>query len=240
VVQMYNFTASLVVGLLIIAVYTFWLRSASGQQSIPSVAWQTALSIEEAIVAGLMALAFYTGVAAVLLNLFESPVSITTWSGPLATLITGFGYIAFDIHLYRRWQQDIPGARDARRGFVFALLGAGVLATAIGGAFALYSVISNALGSPLDNWQHLARAGAAAVAVGLVILVVYFVLANRQKLLARTTKSAAQMEPPVTPAPVVTAAVESPTVEEVLDELLSGKLSRDEAAARIREIAGVR
>lgn len=190
--------------------------------------------------AGLMAIAFYTGVALVLLNLFESPVSITTWSGPLASLITGIGYVGFDIHLYRRWKQDVPGAIDARRGFVFALLGGGVLATAIGGAFALYTVISNALGSPLDNWQHLARAGAAAVAVGLVILVVYLVLANRQKLLVRTSKTAAQVEPPVVPAPVVTTPVEQRTIEEVLDELLAGKLSRDEAATRIREIPVVK
>lgn len=240
VVQMYNFTASLVIGLLVIAVYTLWLRSATSQQSIPAVAWQIALSIVEAIVAGLMALAFYTGLALVLLNLFESPVSITTWSGPLASLITGIGYIAFDIHLYRRKQQDVPGAMDARRGFVFALLGAGVLATAIGGAFALYTAISNALGSPLDNWQHLARSGAAAVVVGLGILVVYFVLANREKLLVRTSKSAAQVGPSVAPASLVTTPVEHPTIEEVLDELLSGKLSRDEAAARIREIAAVK
>jgi hypothetical protein len=239
VVQTYNFTASLVVGLLVVAVYTLWLRSATSQQSIPSVAWQTALSIEEAIVAGLMALAFYTGVAAALLNLFESPVSINTWSGSLALLITGIGYIAFDIHLYRRWKQDVPGAKYARRGFVFTLLGAGVLATAIGGAFALYTVISNALGSPLDNWQHLARAGASAVVVGLVILVVYFVLANRQKLLVRTSKSAAQVEPPVTSAPAAGETAESLTIEGVLDALLAGKLSRDEAAARIHELAGV-
>ncbi len=240
VVQMYNFTSSLVVGLLVIAVYTLWQRSATSQQPVSSVAWQTALSIEEAIVAGLMALAFYTGLALVLLNLFESPVSINTWSGPWASLITGIGYIAFDIHLYRRRQQDVPGAVDARRGFVFALLGGGVLATAIGGAFALYTVISNALGSPLDNWQHLARSGAAAVAVGLAILIVYFVLANREKLLVRTAKSAAPVEPPVVPAPVVTPPVDHLTIEEVLDELLSGKLSRDEAAARLHEIAGMR
>jgi hypothetical protein len=244
VVQTYNFTASLVVGLLVVAVYMLWLRSATSQQSIPSVAWQTALSIEEAIVAGLMAFAFYTGVAAVLLNLFESPVSITTWSGPLASLITGIGYIAFDIHLSRRWKQDVPGAREARRGFVFALLGAGVLATAIGGAFALYAVISNALGSPLDNWQHPARVGAAAVAVGLVILVVYFVLANREKLLVRVSKSVPpageEAKPALTEAQTVPVTGGEPvkyaTVEDVLDELLTGKLSRDEAAARIREI----
>ena len=240
VVQMYNFTASLVVGLLVIVVYTLWLRSATSQLSMPSEAWQTALSIQEAIVAGLMALAFYGGVAAVLLNLFESPVSITMWSGSVAALVTGIGYIAFDFHLYRRWKQDVPGAMDARRGFVLALLGGGVLATAIGGAFALYAVISNALGSPLNNWQHPARAGAAAAVVGLVILVVYLVLANRQQLLARTDKSAAQAGPSVAPAPVVTTPVEHLTIEEILDELLAGNLSRDEAAARIREIPVVK
>jgi hypothetical protein len=36
------------------------------------------------------------------------------------------------------------------------------------------------------------------------------------------------------------ATVETPTIEGVLDALLAGKLSRDEAAARIREIAGVK
>jgi len=237
VVQTYNFTASLVVGLLVMAVYALWLRGATSQQAIPVVAWQTALSIEEAIVAGLMAITFYAGVAALLLNLFEAPVSVQTWAGSLASLITGIGYIAFDVHLYRRWKQDVSGAREARRGFVFVLLGTGVLSTAIGGAIALYTVISNALGSPLDNWQHLARAGAATVVVGLVILVVYFVLANRQKLLARTSKSAALVESPVAPASIAAVTVESPTIEGVLDALIAGRLSRDEAAARIREIA---
>jgi hypothetical protein len=32
--------------------------------------------------------------------------------------------------------------------------------------------------------------------------------------------------------------MEHSTIEDVLDELLTGKLSRDEAATRIREIAG--
>lgn len=240
VVQTYNFTASLFVGLLIMVVYTLWLRGATSLQAMPAVAWQTALSFEEAIVAGLMALAFYAGFAAVLLNLFESPVSISTWAGPLASLITGAGYIAFDVHLYRRWKQHAPGAWEARRAFVFMLLGTGVLSTAIGGAFALYTVISNALGSPLDNWQHLARAGAAVVVVGMVILAVYFVLANRQKLLARTGKSGTQVEPSVASASPLAAAVASPTIEGVLDALIAGQLSRDEAAARIREIAAVK
>ena len=240
VIQTYNFTASLIVGLLVVAVYTLWLRSAANLQSIPSTAWQTALSIQEAIVAILMALAFYSGVALVLLDLFEAPVSMTTWAASLASLITGAGYIALDIHLYRRRKQDVAGAEIARRGFVFALLGGGVLATAIGGAFALYATISAALGSPLDNWQHLARSGAAAVIVGLVILAIYFVLANREKLLVRSRKHAAQVESPVAPAPQVeVTGMAHFTIEDILDELLRGKLSRDEAATRIREMVGV-
>ncbi len=121
-----------------------------------------------------------------------------------------------------------------------------MLATAIGGAFALYAVISNALGSPLDNWQHLARAGASAVAVGLIILAVYFVLANREKLFVRTGKSAAVVagmpEPASAEAQTLPVSMAPPrfTIEAVLDELLSGKLSRDEAAARIREITVAR
>ena len=213
---------------------------------MPSAAWQTALSIEEAILAVLMALAFYTGVALVLLNLFEAPVSASSWAVSLASLITGVGYIALDIHVYRRREQNIPGAEIGRRAFVYALLGGGVLATAIGGAFALYAVISNALGSPLDNWQHLARAGASAVAVGLIILAVYFVLANREKLFVRAGKSAAVVAgmpgPASSEAQTLPASMAPPrfTIEAVLDELLSGKLSRDEAAARIREITSVR
>lgn len=256
VVQTYNFTASLITGLSIVAVYTLWIRSSTRQQSIPSTAWQTALSIAEAILAGLMALAFYSGAALVLLNILESPVSTTTWANALASLITGVGYIALDIHIYRRRERNIPGANDARRAFAFALLGGGVLATAIGGAFALYAVISAALGSPLDNWQHQARAGASAAAVGLVILVVYFVLANREKLFVRSARGVVKVESPVAPAPVVemtepaladaqTSPVPVATmahlgIEAVLDELLTGKLSRDEAATRIREITGVK
>ena len=240
IVQTYNFTAALVVGLPVMAVYTLWLRGATSLQSVPSVAWQTALSIQEAIVAGLMALAFYAGAAATLLNLFESPVSIRIWAGSLAPLITGIGYIAFDVHLYRRWNQDVAGAREARRGFVFVLLGTGMLSTAIGGAFALYTVISSALGSPLNDWQHLARVGASVVAVGLFILVVYFVLSNRQKLLARTSKNAAQVALPATSAPEEMEALASPTIEGVLDALLAGKLSREQAATQIREMMSVK
>ena len=165
------------------------------------------------------------------------------WSGSLALLITGSGYIVFDVHLYRRRKQDVPGAEIARRGFVFALLGGGVLATAIGGAFALYAVISAALHSPLDNWQHIARSGATDVAVGLAILAVYFVLANREKLLVRSGKGSvtiAQVAKPEMAEETQTSPATHATIEEVLDELLTGKLSRDEAATRIREIAEVR
>jgi hypothetical protein len=66
------------------------------------------------------------------------------------------------------------------------------------------------------------------------------VLANRQQLLLRTGKGAAQAGPQVAQMTGAGAAGEAPTIEGVLDALLAGKLSRDDAAARIREIAGIK
>src|SRR5437588_3182133 len=135
-----------------------------------------------------MAGAFFWGAALVLLNLFELPASPDSWAAALALVITGVAYIALDVHLHRRKQQDVPGAIDARRGFVFALLGGGILAAAIGGAVALYAVITSALGSPFDNWPHAARTGAAALVVGAVMLIVYLWLANRERLFSGLVK----------------------------------------------------
>jgi len=251
----YDFILSILLGLLIAAVYALWLRSGARQDPL---ARQMSFLIGEAIIAFLMAAAFFTGVALLLLNLFELPVSAQAWATSVALLIAGAGYIPLDINLHRRLRLAAAGALDARRGFIFALLGGGILAGAIGGAFALYSLISAGLGAPLDNWQHVARSGAAAFVVGVLIVAIYLWLANREKLFAGLGKRAAKSTPPaaaaqevsamppviepaagqVSPAPTMTNA--PLTIENVLDELLAGKISRDEAATRIREFASVK
>lgn len=240
VISSYNFAAFLSLGLLVMGVYALWLRSASRRQAD---GWQTTLLIGEAIIAALMAGAFFWGAALVLLNLFELPASSSSWAAALALVITGVAYIALDVHLHRRKLQDAPGATDARRGFVFALLGGGILAAAIGGAIALYAVITSALGSPFDGWPHTARSGLVAFVVGAVVLAIYLWLANRERLFSGLVKRAVKTQVPATSTPAVEvkeATAVPASIEDVLDELLAGKISRDEAAMRIREVVGAK
>ncbi len=220
--------------------YTLWLWIAAKQGP---VGWVTTILIGEAISAILLAGAFWWGVALVLLNAFESIAGIQPgphdWAPALALMITGLAYIPLDFYLSRRYKQDASIASDPRRGFVFALLGGGILAAAIGGAVALYSLGTNLLGSPFENWGHVARSGTSAFVVGAVILASYLWIARREQLFSGLVKRPTPAEIPATAEPVPVQAAPaplSPTIDEVLDDLLAGKISRDEAADRIRSL----
>lgn len=237
----YNFSAWITLGLFISIMYLLWLRWPLKNQ----VAQLTTITLVcEAIGAGLMAAMFYIGIGYVIVNVFEIPSARLDWATSLAFLITGVAYIWLDLRLSQQKRTNLPGAMDSRRGFVFALLGASVLAAVIGGAFALYAVITAALGSPLDNWQHTARIGAAAFIVGAFVLAFYLWRANREQLIGSLSRSKQQPVPPAAleiepiPAPVAApvAASQSITLESILDDLLSDKVTRDEAAGRIREL----
>ncbi len=105
---------------------------------------------------------------------------------------------------------------------------------AIGGAVALYSLGTNLLGSPFDNWPHVARAGTSAFIVGVLILAIYFWTARREHLFGGLLKRPA---PSVAPAAAESGPTAKPsTIEDILDELLAGKITREEAATRIRSI----
>jgi hypothetical protein len=113
---------------------------------------------------------------------------------------------------------------------VLALLAAGILTFAIGGALALYTWGTALLGSPLDGWQQIAHAGLAATIVGAALIAIYLWPLLGEHLLARSARPE-QPPAPETPAP--------PTViEDILDELLAGHITRAEAAARIRALRG--
>lgn len=237
ILSSYNFTAFLTLGLLVAGVYLFWLRSAAGSDT---VALTTVSLICQAVIAALMAGAFFWGAGYAFLNIMELPAAAQDWAAAVALLITGATYVVLDVQLHRRKLENAPGAIDARRGFVFSLLGGGILAAAIGGAVALYSVITASLGSPLNDWQHTARIGLAAFIVGALVLGVYLWLANREQLFTGLIRRPA---PPVVAPPSVEQAAPAPqlsTIEAVLDELLAGKITRDEAASRIREVEGVK
>lgn len=226
IVNEYNFPAYIAFGVVIVVVYGFWLRMAARQQ--PAGMAMTVL-IGEAITTGLLAGAFWWGIGFVLRNLLLLPVPSADWASALALVITGLAYIPLDYHLHRRKTQDEAVATDPRRGYVFALLGGGILAAAIGGALALYALLSAALGSPLPSSDTILKSGAAAFIVGVLVVGIYLWIANRESIFHGVLRHAPRPEPVAPPA-------EPSTIEEVLDELLAGKISRDEAARRIRDI----
>ena len=236
----YNFASFIIFGLLVIAVYTLWLRITARQEPL---AWTTTILICEAIITALLAGAFWWGIALVLLNAFERIAGIQPgprdWAPALALIVTGLAYIPLDFYLHRRFKQDSSTASEPRRGFVFALIGAGILSAAIGGAVALYSLATNLLGSPFENWQQVARSGASAFVIGVIVLGIYLWTARREHLFTDLIKRTAPAEAPSTtepvPAQAETVAI-PPIIDEILDDLLAGKITRDEASARIRNI----
>ncbi len=240
----YNFTAFITLGLLVAGVYTLWLRIAARKEP-EGLGWATTMLIGVAIITALFAGAFWWGIAYVLLNAFESLGGIQPgprgWAPALALIITGLAYIPLDLYLHRRYKENAALAADPRRGFVFAIIGGGILSVAIGGAVALYSVFTTLLGSPFENWQYVARSGASAFVVGVLILAIYLWTARSEHLFSGLIKRPVPEETPsiVEPVPLpaqLPPAEIPPTIDEVLDDLLAGKITRDEAVKRIQSI----
>ncbi len=269
----YDVISPLSLGLIVTAVYVFWLRNAAVKHPAEKASiFLTGL----AMAAALAGVAFWSGCGLVLLDILEfinpSKTALTAenWATAIAFIVAGIAYIPLGLLLRQRSAQLATFA--PQRGFTFTLLGGGILAAAIGGATALYAYGTAALSSPLDNWLYIAHAGIAAFAVGAIIVGIYlwtsirsgFFSSARQPVEAVTppaettaaveeahvaTPVTAQQEqqevtaPLATPesqvsqvATAVTAVAVTPTVGEIVDELLAGKISRDEAVARIERM----
>jgi hypothetical protein len=247
ILNSYNFVALITLGLLIAGVYALWLRI-TARKELSAQGWVTTILTGEAIITFLFAAAFWWGIALLFFNLFQMLAGLTTgprdWAPALALIITGLAYIPFDFNLHQRYKRDAATAADPRRGFVFAMLAGGILSTAIGGAVALYSLGTNLLGSPFENWQQVARAGASACVVGVIILALYFWIARREHLFSGLMKRAEieEASPSTEPAPeqiVPTPALPDEILSKIyaaLDDLLAGKITRDEAAKRIQSM----
>lgn len=256
----YNFVPYITLGLLVCVVYLFWLLLPAKQ---PAERMAVAL-LCQAVIAALMAVAFFWGIAYALLNVLELPATAVDWAAAVSLCITGAAYIVFDVRLSHSKRENAAGAIDARRGFVFALLGVSILASAIGGAVGLYAWITALLGSPLDNWPHVSHIGAAAFIVGAAVLAFYLWRAFHEQFIGgRRRAERASVGVPASPAvtdysappaalltePVITLAVppaeatvapqddQAMSIEDILDDLLAGKVTRDQAAARIRELS---
>jgi hypothetical protein len=229
---MYDFVPPLTLGILITGIYHWWLYVAARQGLIE----RRALFLTEcAIIAIVAAASFWWGCGNILYHAMQRLVSAPngpdahSWVSALAFMLAGAGYFGLDLYLHRRHVVEPSSAAGPRRGLVFALLGGGILAFAIGGASALYAWVTALLGSPISDWQQASRAGLATFIVGLFLVGIYLWSAMREKLFSNP----GQQRP--APAPVtVVPPVQPVTVEEVLDELLAGNVTREEAASRIR------
>ena len=238
VVRSYNFISPALGGFLVIAFYTFWLRRDVMRE--PQESRATRLMIQ-AISAGLMAIVFWGGCAFLLRNIVEvlvpggTTVEPSTWATSIGFVVAGVGYIPVALRLRGETQQ--PGALGApRRGFVLTLLALGTLTSAIGLIVLLYAVVTAALGSPVSQWESLARSSGVGALIGALIVAIYLRLAFAEHWFrsAPAAAPAAPTVPVTTPEPGATQPTAS--IEGVLDDLLGGRVTRDQAALRIREL----
>lgn len=233
----YDFVSPLSLGLVVIGVYSVWLRQAAHGQKEE---WERILLIIEALAGILFAIVFWWGIGFIVLNTLESlsgaAVTQTNWASAIALTITGVSYFLFDILLLRSSTRQPLIASSPRRGLVLALLGGGILAGAVGAAIALYAVGTSLLGSPLNNWAHISRTGIAAFIVGVIVTGIYLWRTRREHLFTGFAKLSVPVVPATQPAPVdtSTSSAAHSTIEGVLDDLLAGKITRDEAVTQLR------
>ena len=252
----YDVLSPLTLGLLVIGLYLYWLRKAARQHNE-----QVSISLTtQAIATALLGATFWYGIGLLIFNLLEQATPSSTaltpasWANALALIVTGIGYIPLDIHLRRRSEHAAFTA--PLRGFVFALFGGGILTSAIGGATALYAYSTLLLGSPFDNWQYTAHSGLAALAVGIAIVGLYLWIGLRQHFFSAqpkqpTSTTTQATNSPVLPdtshsqqseqAPIIpfSTTSTSSSIAATVDELLAGKVTRDEAIARITNLITV-
>jgi len=270
--QSFDFPPILIFAGLAILMYALLVRA---DAAVSPAGPQTLGLIVQSIIAALLSAPFWFGLFGLVSLTFQSigqgsPVAGNGgWATAVALTLMGATYIPVALNLSRR--SATTGAHGPRRGFVLALLAAGALTVAGSVVTLLYALGTAALGSPLTNWQDVARNALAALVVGLALGGVYGWIAIREGVFARSATSAAPAAAQTAPATTVEASVEavaippwmSPSypangepaaavrangdaslaapgaVEAVLDDLLANSLTRDQAAARIRELAGV-
>ena len=227
----YDFAPFLLLGILVIGIYHLLLTQVAKRGLIER---DVVLATETSITTILTALLFWTGIAFLLYSglraLNAASPEAQVWAESVTVVIVGLVYIPLDVLLWRRNIAEPTVYAGARRGFVLAVLGVGILACAIGGAVALYAWVTSLFGSPIANWVQVTDTGLAAFLVGGVVTALYLTVAIRERLFSGFTKRGT----PVVPASIV--SVQPETIESVLDELLAGRITRDEAARRIREL----
>ncbi|HET9979006.1 MAG TPA: hypothetical protein VFQ32_01075, partial [Ktedonobacterales bacterium] len=160
-----------------------------------------------------------------------------------AQVLTGAAFVYLTLRLGARTRRtDVSWPH---RVFVLILLAGGVIASAGGLVIALQAFVSALLGAAPDNWQQTARTGIVTLLVGGTLVAIFATIAARHRYLVLRQTPKPLPAPPLSadtqPAMAATEPSITPdTLEGILDEMLAGRLSRDEAASRIWAWAGAR
>ena len=228
-----GFISLITLGLLIMGVYACWLWMSAERQPEQQA---TIRAVAAAILTALLAVWFWWGIGSTLLAAIESLLPAGNvplpedWAAALAAIISGLAYPLLAFYL-RRWSMREPAvAAMPRRGFLFALLGGGTLAGAIGSAVALYALGTALLGSPLDNWVSMARTGLSAGITGACVMGISLWLALREHTFKGLIRHQEEPQPAVEQAPAL-------TIEAVLDDLLAHRITRETAATRLHTLS---
>ncbi|HLZ21569.1 MAG TPA: hypothetical protein VKQ30_05555 [Ktedonobacterales bacterium] len=234
----YEFIAPATFGVLAVAVYASWLaRDALRDTDSAQALGLTTMAVTIAV----LAVPFWIGCALLAYNLLisVSPAiprpSADQWTSAVALLIAGIGYIPFSLRMRVLARRYTPAT--ARRGLVFALLGAGTLTAAAGLVVMLYAIVTNVVGAALDNWQTIARGGGVTLLIGVIVSGIYFSRVQVEGWFHRAAPVALPAAgSPEAPSPVAVTSTDH-DIEDVLDAVLAGRLTRDEAAARLRGLS---
>ena len=260
----YDVISPLSLGMLVVGAYVIWLRKAVLKHPEERVSvFLTGLAIAAALAGAAFWSGCGLILLNISGHFFPSttPVTPENWATAIALFMAGIAYIPLGLLL--RIRSTRAAFLVPLRGFTFALLGGGILAVAIGGATALYAYGTAALGSALDNWVYVAQTGMAAFVIGVLIVGIYLWTSIREGFFGGSMKQqGVEAKPPAgevhvathdlaqangAPGPSVketqtmqagqvTTVATTQSVGEIVDELLVGKISRDEAVARIEKV----
>lgn len=227
-----------------------WL-SAREAPSLPS-GMPAATYIQWALYAIICAFPFWVGIQSLLSAVVERVVPAGTHADAVtfaqagSQVVTGLPFVVLALFLGMGARQS--GVSWPHRIFVLVLLAGGVIDGATGMVFALQAFGSTVLGAPPSEWQHAVRTGLVMLLVGGTMVGIFLTVAARNHYLGARHEPkpdearliSADTQPVMTPDGAAGVAVsESEPLEAILDALLAGRVTRDEAAARIRAREGI-
>jgi Domain of unknown function (DUF5671) len=231
----FDFFPWLLFGLAVMLGYGLWLAMEASETPLGRLGTDLTVLTLSAIALGI---AFYIGVARLLTGAVEavvpngSPLGAAGWAAAAGLAIAG---LAHPLLAYRLWQRTTVDAPiGPRRGYVLAGLAAGGLAATIAAARVLYLAITALLGTPSgSDWTSQARNTLVIMVVGGFVAGIHLwrLLAER-KLIPHPSAGRSETGAPSAPtAPAADAAIEG-----VLDALLAGRITREQAAAQLKAL----